>query len=193
MQKRTQSLGLLALGANLPTSLGNPRDSLIAVLDRLASGQTELIAVSRFWQTPAFPAGSGPDYLNAAAAVKTALSPRELLDYLHEIEADLGRRRDNGRWQARGIDLDLIAYEDLILPDSVTQAEWRDLPIQRQVVDAPKQLILPHPRMQERAFVLAPLAEVAPHWRHPAIGATVAQMLAALPPQSFEGMRVMVS
>ncbi|AGT09051.1 2-amino-4-hydroxy-6-hydroxymethyldihydropteridine diphosphokinase [Paracoccus aminophilus] len=193
MQKQDWSLGLLALGANLPTSLGNPRDSLIDVLDRLPGPEIRLIAVSRFWQTPAFPAGSGPDYVNGAALVETRLTPRVLLDYLHEIEAEMGRRRDGGRWGARVIDIDLIGYDDLVLPDAGTQDAWRGLALERQMVEAPDQLILPHPRMQDRAFVLAPLAEIAPLWQHPRIGASVAEMLAALPPDSFEGMRVMGS
>ncbi len=134
--------------------------------------------------------GSGPDYVNAAAVVATRMAPQDLLNYLHGIEADLGRTRDNGRWGARGIDIDLIGYGDQILPDAATQTAWRDLPLEQQMREAPDQLILPHPRLQDRAFVLVPLAEVAPLWRHPLIGATVREMLAALPPTSFEGMRL---
>lgn len=150
----------------------------------------ELVACSRFWRTPAWPLGSGPDYINAAAAMRTQHNPEATLAILHRIEADLGRRRDGGRWQARGIDLDLIAWGEAIRPDAVMQDAWRALPADEQQRRAPDRLILPHPRMQDRGFVLAPLAEVAPGWRHPRLGLTVAQMLAALPEAALDGMRV---
>jgi 2-amino-4-hydroxy-6-hydroxymethyldihydropteridine diphosphokinase len=149
-----------------------------------------MLAVSRFWQTPAFPAGSGPDYVNAAVALISRLSPVELLGELHRIEADLGRERKGPRWQARIIDLDLLAYGELVLPDSATHDAWRALPPERQAEAAPEGLVLPHPRLQDRGFVLAPLAEVAPGWRHPRLNRSVAQMLADLPEGALAGMRV---
>lgn len=188
MEKQTQSLGLLALGANLPSSAGIPKASLQFALQAITDRGPQIRAVSRFWQTPAFPAGSGPDYVNAAAVIATDLDARALLDLLHGIEAEMGRTRDNGRWQARGVDLDLLALDGLVLPDAGTHDHWRLLPPDRQRIEAPDRLILPHPRMQDRAFVLVPLAEVAPGWIHPRLGRTVAQMRDALPPQAFEGM-----
>ncbi|MFD2842150.1 2-amino-4-hydroxy-6-hydroxymethyldihydropteridine diphosphokinase [Paracoccus cavernae] len=85
-----------------------------------------------------------------------------------------------------GIDLDLLALGGQVFPDEQGQTAWRDLPLEEQMRRAPEELILPHPRLQDRGFVLAPLAEVAPLWRHPIIGATVAEMLTALPSASFE-------
>lgn len=113
-----------------------------------------------------------------------------MLRELHRIEACFGRSRADGvRWQARPLDLDLIACGDLVLPDAKTQTEWRDLPPDQQSRIAPEQLILPHPRMQDRGFVLAPLAEIAPDWRHPLTGQTVVQMLAALDPADWADMQ----
>lgn len=134
------------------------------------------------------PAGSGPDYANAAALIVTSLRPGELLDRLHAIEARFGRDRGTGRWSARILDLDLIALDDLVLPDAATQRGWVAMAADRQRAEAPDRLILPHPRMQDRAFVLAPLAEIAPGWRHPVSGLTVAGMLAALGPEALAGM-----
>ena len=81
----------------------------------------------------------------------------------------------------RTLDLDLIALGDLVLPDPATHAAWRALPPDLQKMRAPDALILPHPRVQDRAFVLVPLADVAPDWTHPVLGLTVTAMLAARP------------
>ena len=159
-----------------------------ALVEFTKSTNLQIVAISRFWRTPAFPTGSGPDYVNAAVALSSSLSPQQLLGELHRIEAALGRERKGPRWQARVIDLDLLAYGDLVLPDAATHDAWRALPPERQAAVAPEGLILPHPRLQDRGFVLAPLAEVAPGWRHPRLGLTVAQMLADLPPDALEGM-----
>jgi 2-amino-4-hydroxy-6-hydroxymethyldihydropteridine diphosphokinase len=136
------------------------------------------------YRTPAYPAGSGHDYLNAAGAFSVApdVTAERILACLHDIEAQAGRNRTL-RWGARVLDLDLLALDDLVLPDAETQDRWRDLPLAEQASRAPGRLILPHPRLQDRAFVLVPLVDVAPDWRHPRLGLTVREMLAALPPE----------
>lgn len=183
------TIALIALGANLPSCAGLPLATLRTALARLAADpDLTLTGVSRFWQSPAHPAGSGPDYLNGCARLETRLAAPELLARLHAVEAGLGRVRDGGRWQSRGIDLDLIACGRAVAPDAATQTVWRALPPARQAVDAPDRLILPHPRMQDRAFVLLPLAEIAPDWVHPLTGASVRQMAAALPEAARAGL-----
>lgn len=184
----TRKLSLVALGANLSSSAGLPADTLRMALKMMFDSGLIPRIVSRFWRTPAFPAGSGPDYVNAAAAVATDSSPEQVLAILHEIEAELGRVRDGGRWQARGIDLDLIAIGDMILPHGDEQDRWRALPPDERARVAPDQLILPHPRVQDRSFVLAPLADIAPDWVHPRTGQSVTQMLSALPASSMAGV-----
>ena len=86
------------------------------------------------------------------------------------------------------MDLDLLALEDQVLPDPETVSYWMSLPDDQARARTPDQLLLPHPRLQERGFVLAPLAEVAPDWRHPITGVTASGMLAALPPSALEGV-----
>jgi len=171
---------LIALGANLPSAAGQPAQTLIAALEMMAEQGLALVAVSRFYRSPAFPAGSGPDYVNACAMLRAEATPAQVLARLHAIEEELGRVRTE-RWQARKIDLDLIAAGQTLLPDAPLQAAWRALPLERQMRETPAELILPHPRLQDRGFVLIPLAEIAPGWRHPATGESVAEMAAALP------------
>lgn len=176
---------LIALGSNLPSPAGPPSRTVAAAMDALA-GLGRVAGRSRLWRSPAWPPG-GPDYVNAAAVLLTELEPEPLLEGLHGIERTLGRDRAV-RWGARTLDLDLLAWEDAVRPDAATQAEWRELEAGRQLREAPSSLILPHPRLQDRAFVLEPLAEVAPGWTHPLLNRTVRQMLADLPPDALEGL-----
>lgn len=183
------SFGIVSLGANLPSVAGDPGQSLREALTILHDEPgISIAAISRIWRTPAVPAGSGPDFANAAALIRTGLAARDLLDRLHAIEARFGRDRSTGRWSARVLDLDLVGLADLILPDAATLRRWIGLDSASQRILAPDRLILPHPRMQDRAFVLAPLAEIAPGWRHPLTDRTVSQMLAALGDDALAGM-----
>lgn len=181
---------ILAIGANLTSSIGAPVDTILAAICKLRAFGAVIRGQSHFYITPAYPAGNGPNFVNAAARISAHWSPTEALEILHDIEVSMGRTR-NIRWGQRTLDLDLIAHGDLVLPDAQTHADWRNLALAEQMARAPKELILPHPRMQERAFVLVPLADVAPDWVHPLLGTSVLQMRDALDAGAKEEVRRM--
>jgi 2-amino-4-hydroxy-6-hydroxymethyldihydropteridine diphosphokinase len=171
----------VALGGNLEGDFGPPEATLRAAIAAIDARIGPIAAQSPLYRTPCFPVGAGPDYVNAAIRLDLDASPAPLLAALHAIEADHGRARAQ-RWGMRTLDLDLLAMGDRVLPDPATHAAWRALPADEQRLRAPDELILPHPRLQDRAFVLVPLADVAPDWVHPVLGLTVTALRDRLPP-----------
>ncbi|MEJ6395672.1 2-amino-4-hydroxy-6-hydroxymethyldihydropteridine diphosphokinase [Gymnodinialimonas sp. 2305UL16-5] len=172
---------LVALGANLHSGGNPPEISVPLAMDTLAARVDGSVLRSSLYHTPAFPAGAGPQFVNAAMRVEWHGAAADLLAVLHDVEEEFGRTRSN-RWEARVMDLDLIGLDDAILPDPTTRARWASLTPEQAAQVMPDQLILPHPRLAERAFVLVPLAEIAADWVDPATGLSVAAMLDALPP-----------
>jgi len=150
---------LIALGANLPSPAGPPTATLRAALARLEEQGVKILSVSSFYETPAWPDPAQPAFVNAVAAVESTLQPVELLTLLHGVETDFGRLRSVPN-APRTLDIDLLDYDGKRMTDGV---------------------MLPHPRMAERSFVLVPLAQVAPNWRHPVTGEAVRDLLGRLP------------
>ena len=180
---------LISFGANLTER--NP--DLASILDKVMSElnafkDIDVISMSRGFRSPAWPPGSGPEFLNAAMRVKTSLCPVELLAALHRIEQKLGRRRPV-RWGPRVCDLDLLMYADLVLPDQATVEHWMQMEDDEAILHLPDQLLVPHPRMHRRGFVLLPLLDIAPDWRHPVLGRTVSELAAALDEEALRGVR----
>ena len=155
------SLVLIGLGANLPSAFGEPAETLQAALQRLCEEGVKLLRRSQFWHSRPVPVSDQPWFVNAVAAVETDQNPEALLALLHRIEAEFGRVRSVVN-APRLIDLDLLAFG-------------------REIRGAGAPL-LPHPRLAERAFVLLPLQQVAPAWRHPSTGKGLSEMMAELPP-----------
>ncbi|MCB2115021.1 MAG: 2-amino-4-hydroxy-6-hydroxymethyldihydropteridine diphosphokinase [Rhodobacteraceae bacterium] len=178
----------MALGGNWPSHFGSPAQTIVSAIGEIARVVGAIVAVSRFYRTPAFPIGAGPDFVNAAVLVECAQGCETVLSALHEIEANHGRVRER-RWGARTLDLDLLFYGAEVRPDEKVWHGWADLAPERQAETAPDRLILPHPRLQDRGFVLIPLADIAPGWRHPVTGVTVAGMANALSEEEIAAIR----
>jgi 2-amino-4-hydroxy-6-hydroxymethyldihydropteridine diphosphokinase len=148
----------------LGTNLGEREQNLATALARLQE-RLRLVAVSSLYETAPWGITDQPPFLNAAVAAETDLSPAELLTFVKGVEREMGRQ-PSGRWGPRLIDKDKQQYGDLVL----------------QTPD----LVIPHPRLAERAFVLAPLAEIAPDAVHPVYQQTLQALLARV---GREGVR----
>ena len=153
---------VVALGANLPSPrYGEPTETLQAALQALGQSSMDVVAQSRWYRSAAVPVSDQPDYINGVILVESSQSAPDLLASLHTIEEQFGRVR-SVRNEARILDLDLIDYDGEVHGD-------------------PNGPALPHPRMQNRAFVLLPLREVAPDWQHPVLQRSVEELIAELP------------
>jgi 2-amino-4-hydroxy-6-hydroxymethyldihydropteridine diphosphokinase len=130
-------------------------------------------ARSGWWSTPAWPDPADPPFLNLCVRLRTAREPRALLAALLELECEFGRERGAAN-APRTLDLDLIDVGGRSLDEDGG--------------DGPR-LVLPHPRAHERAFVLLPLWDVAPTWRHPKLGVSIRELVAALPVGAAAGVR----
>jgi 2-amino-4-hydroxy-6-hydroxymethyldihydropteridine diphosphokinase len=151
---------LVALGANCPGPWGTPAQTIAHALGKIDRANIAVGAVSPLYETRAVGNARQPAYVNAVALLDTALSPESLLRVLKQIERDSGRR--GGRpWGPRTLDIDIVDYKGLI-------RHWRDGRGDFARAGA-RPLVLPHPLAHERPFVLHPLTDIAPDWRHPAL------------------------
>ena len=162
--------GYVGVGGNLTSVEGAPQRLFDRVAAWLPSLGIDIVRQSSWYRTGAVGPGDQPAYINGVWEIATGLTAEALLDQLHTVEAWFGRRREV-RWGARVIDLDLLALGDQILHPASAES-----------------LCLPHPRLAERAFVLVPLCEIAPGWRHPVLGATASELLNRLNPKDISAV-----
>lgn len=156
----TSTLSYLGLGTNLGDRNQNLRSAQMAL-----PPQVQVLRASRIYETPPWGFIAQPAFLNQVLEVQTNLTPLALLEHLKGIEVSLGRT-PTFHYGPRQIDIDILFYAD-------------------QVIEFPN-LIIPHPRLFERAFMLVPLAELAPDWVHPVLNQTIRQMLAQIDPSGVE-------
>jgi 2-amino-4-hydroxy-6-hydroxymethyldihydropteridine diphosphokinase len=171
---------LVAMGGNSSANIISLVQIQRKALDHLGKLGISAQTVSRFYTNPAFPAGNGNDYVNSVAELVSDKPEVELINDLHMVEGEFGRTRE-GRWAPRSLDLDLLSVGETVAPSREIWGDWYSLSLERQMSEAPEQLILPHPRIQDRAFVLVPLCDVAPDWVHPVLGRTARELCASLP------------
>ena len=145
---------VVALGCSLPGSYPSREALLEAALEALAGEGLTVAARSVWWTSAAWPDPTAPAYLNGVVLVETRASAEETLATLHRVEARFGRVRTEAN-APRTLDLDLIAHGRTVLDGAV---------------------VVPHPRAHERLFVMGPLAQIAPDWRHPVNGRTAAEL-----------------
>ena len=179
----------IALGSNISFGRVQPLEIIKRAIAELRKTHIDLVSLSRFYETPAFPNGSGPNFINCVVKAEANYSSHEILQKLHEIEEKFERQR-NSRWGARTLDLDLIAMKGQVLPNNEVFQYWFDLSMSEQKAKTPSELILPHPRIQDRAFVLSPLLDIEPNWIHPILNKTVAQLYEELPGQTKKNIQI---
>lgn len=151
---------LLALGANLPGSHGTPEETLTRAMASIVINNIKILARSRIWISEPVPKSDQPEYRNAVLSIETHYKPEVLMQVLQTIERDFGRSRLYKN-EARILDIDILAYKNVVIEEGDLQ--------------------LPHPRLHERAFVLYPMREIAPGWRHPSMGMSVNEMIESMP------------
>ena len=162
---------ILALGSNLSSKFGSPKSALQKAIQELRAVGIQTTKISNLYETAAHAYIRQPNFVNAAIIADTALPADALLQVLERIEAEAGRSKKKiGRmpyflWKPRPLDLDIVSYKGLI-------HNWSGL---RPCGN--KRVVLPHPRAHERAFVLRPVADIAPEWHHPVLGLTAEQLL----------------
>ena len=187
MNKR-YNIAFVSFGGNIKSPIGDPRETILAAIKKLSMNSLKMLKISNFYSTPAIPIGSGPTFINVVAKVQSNLNANELLNEFHLTETVFNRQRSK-RWGSRTLDIDLLALEDQVFPSKAEFLKWFKLSKKDQTKYIPKNLILPHPRIQDRAFVLLPFKEIDENWVHPVLKKSITVMLSELDPKEYKDFK----
>jgi len=147
---------LIAFGANLNSDVGSPLDTIRTAISELQSRGIIFVKCSRFYETTPVPPSNDRNYINSVSIIETEMNPYELLNSCHEVESIYGRKRSYKN-SPRTLDIDILAYDNIIVKNTKIE--------------------IPHPRLHKRGFVLIPLREVAPNWKHPLINIGINELI----------------
>ena len=180
---------VVVLGSNLPSKFGNSAETLKKCVDEIRSHPPiKSLLESNWYISSSFIDEKEPRYVNVGIRFNTNLNPIDLLNYTSGLEKIFGRKREK-RWEPRTCDIDILLCNQLILPNNAHFQKWLKLDFSDQIKLSPNELILPHPRLQERTFFLKPLIDLHPDWIHPFLGMKAKEMLDSLPPNELENIK----
>lgn len=157
----------------MPSQHGSPLATIQQSIHLIQNRGVEVDAISPFFETEPVPASGQPNFINAVIAATTVHECEILLRLIKDLEVELGRQPAE-RWSARTIDIDMLAYGEDVFPDIHAWTAVVNDPDPAAILEEP---VVPHPRLHKRAFVLAPLNELLPQWRHPVLGQSVEEMM----------------
>ena len=180
---------VVVLGSNLPSKFGNSAQTLKKCIDEIRSYYSiQFLMESNWYSSSSFVDEREPRYVNVGIRFSTNLKPIDLLNYTSSLENKYGRKRER-RWEPRTCDIDILLCDQLILPSNSHFEKWFKLDFSHQITLSPNELIIPHPRLQERTFFLKPLNDLQPDWIHPFLGIKAKEMLDSLPLNELENIQ----
>ena len=182
---------VVVLGSNLSSEFGNSAETLKKCVDEIRSNpDIESISESNWYISSSFLNAREPRYVNVGIRFSTKLKPIKLFDFTSGLENKYGRKRQE-RWGPRTCDIDILLCDQQILPSELYFNKWLNLNLSDQIRLVPDELILPHPRLQERTFFLKPLIDLQPDWIHPFLKVKAKEMLDSLPSHELENILIL--
>ena len=182
---------VVVLGSNLSSEFGNSAETLKKCVSEIRSYSViQTLLESNWYISSSFVDEKEPRYVNVGIRFRTNLKPIDLLTFTSGLEKKFGRKRQR-RWEPRTCDIDILLCDQLILPNKFHFEKWLRLDLLDQSKLSPDELILPHPRLQDRTFFLKPLNDLQPDWIHPFLEVKAKEMLDSLSPNELENIEAL--
>ena len=181
---------VVVLGSNLSSEFGNSAETLKKCVSEIRSySAIQDLLESNWYISSSFVDEREPRYVNVGIRFRSNIRPIDLLNFTSGLEKKFGRKRER-RWESRTCDIDILLCDQLILPNKFHFEKWLRLDLLDQIKLSPNELILPHPRLQDRTFFLKPLNDLQPDWIHPFLEIKAKEMLDSLPPNELENIEI---